>query len=60
MSNWKLVCHENALSAFPLNFSPNLGEVRARQGEKLHQNISVIEGQYQGRFDARMVGNFCR
>ena len=40
-------------------FSSNLGKVNDEQGERFHLNISVIEGQYQGRFDANMTGDFC-
>ena len=40
-------------------FPPNLGEVSDEQGERFHQDISVIEGRYQGRFDANMMGDFC-
>ena len=39
-------------------FTSNLGEVSDKQGERFHQDISVIEGRYQGRFDANMMGYF--
>ena len=43
-----------------LDFFPsNLGEVSDEQGERFHQDISVIEGRYQGRYDANMMGDFC-
>ena len=43
-----------------LDFFPsNLGEVSDEQRERFHQDISVIEGRYQGRYDANMMGNFC-
>ena len=43
-----------------LDFFPsNLGEVSDEQGEKFHQDISVIEEQYQGRYDANMMEDFC-
>ena len=43
-----------------LDFFPsNLGEVSDEQGERFHQDISVIEGRYQGRYDAKMMGDFC-
>ena len=55
-----LVCLENALSSFSLRFLlSNLGEVNNKQGERFHQDISVIEGRYQGRYDADMTGDFC-
>ena len=40
-------------------FSPNLGKLSDEQAEKFHQDISVIEGRYQGRFDVNMMGDFC-
>ena len=40
-------------------FSSNLGEVSDEQGERFHQDISVIEGRYQGRYDTNMMGDFC-
>ena len=43
------------LDFFPLN----LGKVSDEQGERFHQDISVIEGRYQGCFDANMMGDFC-
>ena len=42
-----------------LDFFPsNLGEVSDEQGERFHQDIPVIDGRYQGRYDANMMGNF--
>ena len=40
-------------------FPPNLGKVSNKQGERFHQDISVIEGRYQGRFNANIMGDFC-
>jgi hypothetical protein len=40
-------------------FPPNLGAVRDEQGERFHQDISVTETRYQGRFDPNMMGDFC-
>ena len=40
-------------------FPPNLGKVSDKQGERFHQDISIIEGRYQGHFDANMMGDFC-
>ena len=43
-----------------LHFFPcNLGEVSDEQRERLYQDISVIEGRYQGRYDANIMGDFC-
>ena len=42
-----------------VSFSPpNLGAVSEEQGEKLHQDISVMETRYQGQFDPTMMENF--
>ena len=39
-----------------LDFFPsNLGEVSDEQGERFHQDISFIEGPYQGRYDGRFL-----
>lgn len=40
-------------------FPPNLGAVSDEQGERFHQEISVMESRYQGRFDSNMMGDFC-
>ena len=40
-------------------FPPNLSKVSDEQGERFHQDISVIEGRYQDRFDANIMGDFC-
>ena len=36
-------------------FLPNLGEVSDEQGERFYQDISVLEGRHQSRFDANMM-----
>ena len=36
-------------------FPPNLGKVSDEKGERFHQDICIIEGRYQGRFDANTV-----
>ena len=43
-----------------LDFPPNLGEESDEEEKRFHQNISEIERRYQGRFDANMMGDFCR
>ena len=40
-------------------FPPNLGEVSDEHGETFHQDISVMETRYQGRFNPNMMGNYC-
>ncbi|ESO03076.1 hypothetical protein HELRODRAFT_173956 [Helobdella robusta] len=43
-----------------LSFFPaNLGAVSDEQGERFHQEISVMEHRYQGRFDSNTMGDFC-
>ena len=37
-------------------FSENLGDVRDEQGQKFHQDIKVMEEQYRGRWDIKMIG----
>jgi hypothetical protein len=39
--------------------SANLGAVSDEQGERFHQDISVMERRYQGRWDPAMMGDFC-
>ena len=42
-----------------LDFFPsNLGKVSDEQGERFHPDISIIEGRYQGHYDANMMGDF--
>ena len=53
--SWKMPFLRSHLAFFP----SNLGEVSDEQEERFHQNISVIEGRYQGRYDANMMGDFC-
>lgn len=40
-------------------FSANLGAVSDEQGERFHQDISVMERRYQGRWDPAMMDDFC-
>ena len=43
-----------------LDFFPsNLSEVSNEQGKRFHQDICVIEGRYQSRYNANMMGDFC-
>lgn len=43
-----------------LNFFPeNLGAVSDEQGERFHQEISIMEQRYQGRWDPAMMGDYC-
>ena len=39
-------------------FPPNLGKVSDEQGERFHQDISIIERLYRGRFGINMMGDF--
>lgn len=36
-------------------FPPNLGDVSDEHGERFHQDISVMEIRYQGRFNPNMI-----
>jgi hypothetical protein len=43
-----------------LDFFPeNLGAVSDEHGERFHQDISVMERRYQGRFEPNMMGDYC-
>ena len=43
-----------------LDFFPqNLGAVSDEHGERFHQDISIMEHRYQGRFDSNMMGDYC-
>ena len=43
-----------------LDFFPgNLGDVNDEDGERFHQDISVIEKRYQGKPNERMMGDYC-
>lgn len=40
-------------------FPDNLGDVSEEQGERFHQDIKVMEDRYQGRWDQRMMSDYC-
>ena len=40
-------------------FPENLGEVSEEQGERFHQAIKNMEMRYQGRWDSRMMSDYC-
>ena len=40
-------------------FPSNLGDFSEEQGERFHQDISVMENRYQGRWDVNMMADFC-
>ena len=40
-------------------FLSNLGAVSDEQGERFHQDIMAIERNYQGRWYAPMLGDYC-
>jgi hypothetical protein len=43
-----------------LDFFPdNLGDVSDEHGERFHQDISVMESRYQGRWSATMLADYC-
>ena len=41
------------------SFQDNLGDVSDEQGERFHQDIKIMEDRYQGRWDKRMMADFC-
>ena len=45
----------NHLNQFP----ENLGDVSDEQGERFHQDIKTIEERYQGRWDIKMMADYC-
>ena len=40
-------------------FSENLGDVSEEQDERFHQDIKVMEERYQGRWDKKMLSDYC-
>lgn len=43
-----------------LDFFPeNLGAESDEQGERFHQELSVIESRYQGVWNEQMMGDYC-
>ena len=40
-------------------FPENLGDVSGEQGERFHQDIKMIEKWYQGRWDKRIMADYC-
>ena len=40
-------------------FPENLGEVSKEQSERFHQAIEKMEMRYQGRWDSRMMSDYC-
>lgn len=48
--------HQILLPTHLERFSENLEDVSAKQGERIHQEIKILEQQYQGRLNI-MAGN---
>lgn len=40
-------------------FPENLGDVSEKQGGRFHQDIKEMERRYQGRWDVRMMADYC-
>ena len=40
-------------------FFKNLGAVNDKHGERFHQEISIMERRYQGKWNPRMSADFC-
>ena len=53
------VVEDTFLALTPGCFPDNLGDVSDEQGERFHQDISVIETRYQGKLNDRMMGDYC-
>jgi hypothetical protein len=51
----KLHFHDSHLDTF----LPNLGDVRDEHGERFHQDISVIERGFVGRWNCGMLAEYC-
>jgi len=43
------------LDLFPLN----CGDLSDEHGERFHQDISVMEDRYKGKWSAAMLGGYC-
>ena len=41
------------------NFFENYGDVNDKQGKKFHRDIKLMEERYQGRWDKRMMPDYC-
>ena len=41
------------------NFPDNCGDYSDEQGERFHQDLKVMEDRYQGRWDKRMMSDYC-
>ena len=40
-------------------FQQNLGDVNEAHGERIHQDIKIMETRYQGRRDVSMIADYC-
>ena len=40
-------------------FAENLGDVSDEQGKRFHQNIKTMEERYQGRWDIKVMIDYC-
>jgi hypothetical protein len=40
-------------------FPENLGEVSDEHGERFHQEIMATEKRYQGKWNSRMLADYC-
>lgn len=40
-------------------FPENLGDFSEEQGERFHQDIKTMEDRYQGRWDTKMMADYC-
>lgn len=40
-------------------FPQNLGDFSEEHGERFHQDLRTMEERYQGRWDSRMMADYC-
>ena len=40
-------------------FPDNLGAYSDEMGERMHQDLKIMEKRYQGRWDQHMMGDYC-
>ena len=41
------------------SFAESLENMSKKQGERLHQDINLMEERYQGRWDTHMMIDYC-
>ena len=54
----KFGCRKLIFTFSPGFLRDNLGDVSEEHGERLHQDIQVMEKRYQGRWNEAMMGDY--